>query len=148
MLEKAQTILDTISKLYENEKQVELEKQEKGEFFNVFKTIRLRTEEVRLHSAFIAELLNPKGSHGLSYHFLQAFLEIIHLPKNYIDYHRCSQNIVERVIGRVTTDTEGGRIDIIIEDGNHAEEVRGVVDRRLVDEDEVLVVGAATHEQA
>ncbi len=119
MLEKAQTILDTISKLYENEKQVELEKQEKGEFFNVFNTIGLRTEEVRLHSAFIAELLNPKGSHGLSYHFLQAFLEIIDLPNDYIDYHRCSQNIVERVIGPVT-DTEGGRIDIIIEDGHHA----------------------------
>lgn len=120
MMEKAQTILATISKLYDNEKQVEVERREKGEFFNVFNTIGLRTEEVRLHSAFIAELLNPKGSHGLSYHFLQAFLEIINLPKNYIDYHRCSQNIVERVIGRVTTDTEGGRIDIIIEDGNHA----------------------------
>jgi len=120
MMKKAQTILATISKLYDNEKQVEVERREKGEFFNVFNTIGLRTEEVRLHSAFIAELLNPKGSHGLSYHFLQAFLEIIDLPKNYIDYHRCSQNIVERVIGRVTADTEGGRIDIIIEDGNHA----------------------------
>ena len=98
---------------------MELEKQEKGESFNVFNTIGLRTEEVRLHSAFIAELLNPKGSHGLSYHFLQAFLEIIDLPNNYIDYHRCSQNITERVIGPVT-DKEGGRIDIIIEDGNHA----------------------------
>ena len=119
MLEKARTILATISKLYENEKQVELERREKGEFFNVFNTIGLRTEEVRLHSAFIAELLNPKGSHGLSYHFLQAFLEIIDLPNNYINYHKCSQNIVERVIGPVT-DMEGGRIDIIIEDGNHA----------------------------
>ncbi len=119
MMEKTQTILATISKLYENEKQVELEKQEKGEFFNVFNTIGLRTEEVRLHSAFIAELMNPKGSHGLSYRFLQAFLEVIDLPNDYIDYHRCSQNIVERVIGPVT-DKEGGRIDIIIEDGNHA----------------------------
>ena len=119
MMEKTQTILATISKLYENQKQVELEKQEKGEFFNVFNTIGLRTEEVRLHSAFIAELLNPKGSHGLSYRFLQAFLKIIDLPNDYIDYHRCSQNIVERVIGPVT-DKEGGRIDIIIEDGNHA----------------------------
>ncbi len=119
MMEKTQTILATISKLYENEKQVELEKQEKGEFFNVFNTIGLRAEEVRLHSAFIAELMNPKGSHGLSYRFLQAFLEVIDLPNDYIDYHRCSQNIVERVIGPVT-DKEGGRIDIIIEDGNHA----------------------------
>ena len=34
-----------------------------------------------------------------------------------------------------------------IEDGDHAEEVRGVVYGSLVDEDEVLVVGAAAHEQ-
>ena len=34
-----------------------------------------------------------------------------------------------------------------VEDGDHAEEVRGVVDGSLVDEDEVLVVGAAAHEQ-
>ena len=35
-----------------------------------------------------------------------------------------------------------------VEDGDHAEEVRGIVDGSLVDEDEVLVVGAATHEQS
>ena len=35
-----------------------------------------------------------------------------------------------------------------IEDGDHAEEVRRVVDGSLVDEDEVLVVGAAAHEQS
>ena len=61
MMEKAQTILATISKLYDNEKQVELERREKGEFFNVFNTIGLRTEEVRLHSAFIAELLTYRS---------------------------------------------------------------------------------------
>ena len=35
-----------------------------------------------------------------------------------------------------------------IEDGDHAEEVRRVINRCLVDEDEVLVVGAAAHEQS
>lgn len=35
-----------------------------GENFNVFKTLQLETNEVRLHSAILTEFLNPKGSHG------------------------------------------------------------------------------------
>ena len=77
----------------------------------------MRCEEVRLHSAFIAELLNPNGSHGLSNSFLQAFLERFGLPSNYVK--EAKSKITERNIGRKTK-TEGGRIDIIIEDGNHA----------------------------
>ena len=34
-----------------------------GENFNIFEVLGLTTNEVRTHSAFIAELLNPKGSH-------------------------------------------------------------------------------------
>ena len=95
-------MLKSISKLYEQEKKVEERKRTEGDFFNVFNIIGLRTEEVRLHSAFIADLLNPQGSHGLSYRFLQAFLEIIETSDGYINYCRCEQNdIVERVIGPV-----------------------------------------------
>lgn len=121
-METITIMLEAISKLYEQQKKVEEKKREEGECFNVFNTIGLRTEEVRLHSAFIAELLNPNGSHGFSHRFLQAFLELIETSDDYIDYRRCEQyNIVERVIGPVNDKgTEGGRIDIIIEDGNHA----------------------------
>ena len=120
-METTSKILESISKLYEQEKHVEKRKRKEGDFFNVFNTIGLRTDEVRLHSAFIAELLNPKGSHGLSHLFLQAFLEVIGLPNRYIDYRRCPRGaITERSIGRLLANTEGGRIDIIIEDGNHA----------------------------
>lgn len=121
-METITIMLEAISKLYEQQKKVKEKKREEGECFNVFNTIGLRTEEVRLHSAFIAELLNPDGSHGLSHRFLQAFLELIETSDDYIDYRRCEQNnIVERVIGPVNDmGTEGGRIDIIIEDGNHA----------------------------
>ena len=118
-MEKTISMLNAVSKLYNREKQVELRKRKEGEYFNIFNTLGLRTEEVRLHSAFIAELLNPKGSHGLEHRFLQAFLETIGVSVDYLDFHRCSENMVERVIGPVT-DTEGGRIDIIIEDGSHA----------------------------
>lgn len=119
-METITTMLEAISKLYEQQKKVEEKKREEGEFFNVFNTIGLRTEEVRLHSAFIAELLNPKGSHGLSHRFLQAFLEVIGVQDDYFDYRCCPHGIItERWIGPMT-EIEGGRIDIIIEDGKHA----------------------------
>ena len=46
-----------------------------GENFNVFRVLKLETREVRTHSAFLAELLNPKGSHGLQDAFLRLFIQ-------------------------------------------------------------------------
>ena len=114
-----QNLLSEVAKYYAESKRKENERWERGESFNIFNTIGLRTEEVRLHSAFIGELLNPRGSHGASSLFLKAFLEVMGIEDGYLDYEDCSPNILERVIGTVTA-TEGGRIDIIIEDGEHA----------------------------
>lgn len=114
-----QNLLSEVAKLYAESKRKENERWERGESFNIFNTIGLWSEEVRLHSAFIGELLNPTGSHGASFLFLKAFLEVMGIEEGYLDYESCSPNILERVIGTVT-ETDGGRIDIIIEDGNHA----------------------------
>lgn len=114
-----QNLLSEVAKYYAESKRKENERWERGESFNIFNTIGLRSEEVRLHSAFIGELLNPRGSHGASSLFLKAFLEVMGIEDGYLDYEDCSPNILERVIGTVTA-TEGGRIDIIIEDGEHA----------------------------
>ena len=113
------SLLSEVAKLYAESQKKEKERWESGDTFNIFNTLGLKTEEVRLHSAFLGELLNPKGSHGASYVFLKAFLEVLGIEEGYIDYDACSLNILERVIGTVT-ETEGGRIDIIIEDGTHA----------------------------
>lgn len=114
---RIESLLSEIINLYKLAEKDKQERIKQGEFFNVFNTIGLRTEEVRLHSAFIAELLNPQGSHGLSNLFLQAFLRKMELPCDYVT--EAKGIIKERYIGRKTK-TEGGRIDIIIEDGNHA----------------------------
>lgn len=114
---RIESLLSEITNLYKLAEKDKLERIKQGDFFNVFNTIGLRTEEVRLHSAFIAELLNPQGSHGLSNLFLQAFLKQMELPCDYVT--EAKGIIKERYIGRKTK-TEGGRIDIIIEDGNHA----------------------------
>jgi len=49
--------------------------------FNIFTIIREGTEEVGLHSAFIGELLNPKGLHQMGSTFLELFLNEV-LPEN------------------------------------------------------------------
>lgn len=88
-----------------------------GKRFNVFSALNMCSDEVRLHSRLLATLLNPKASHGLGNEFLKSFLTALQLPENYITY--CKEQIVERPIGEVT-ETTGGRIDIILEDREHA----------------------------
>lgn len=83
-----------------------------GDNFNVFRVIELTSDEVRLHSKFLAELLNPKGSHGQGSKFLDLFIQQFDI-KN-VD-SETSKVDVEKYIGNKTKDT-GGRIDILIED--------------------------------
>ena len=59
----------SINKKYENIAEIT------GENFNVFRILGLSSSEVRTHSAFIAELLNPKGSHNQKQIFLKLFCE-------------------------------------------------------------------------
>jgi len=44
-----------------------------GAYFNVFDILDRATDEVKGHSAFIAEMLNPEGSHGQGDLFLKLF---------------------------------------------------------------------------
>lgn len=93
--------------------------EQNGENFNVFTLLKVEKDEVKTHSMFIAELLNPKGCHGQKELFLMLFLSVL---KN-----RCGLEIdidvssifivIEKYIGRTNENkTEGGRIDIIISD--------------------------------
>lgn len=72
-----QNLLSEVTKFHTESKSKENERWERGESFNIFNTLGLKSEEVRLHSAFIGELLNPNGSHGASSLFLKAFLQVI-----------------------------------------------------------------------
>ncbi|NHB69164.1 PDDEXK-like family protein [Perlabentimonas gracilis] len=99
----------TISKKYEEIAKIT------GENFNVFKILRLTTNEVRTHSAFIAELLDPKGCHDQGDVFLRLFVVKLKLAE--IDYTSAKVEI-EKYIGTVSENyDEGGRIDIIVTDG-------------------------------
>lgn len=118
-IENIKTLLSKINPIYAKAKQADEEKRKRGEYSNVFNTLGLWSEEVRLHSSFLAELLNPNGNHGMGNAFLCQFLQLIKEQPDYIQSDKVNQEIVERYIGQ-KTDNEGGRLDIIIEDGNHA----------------------------
>jgi hypothetical protein len=48
-----------------------------GENFNIFKILRMERREVKTHSNFIYELLNPNGLHGQGDIFLKSFAELV-----------------------------------------------------------------------
>ena len=87
--------------------------------YNIFKILNLQTDEVNLHSLFLAELMNPKGSHNKGNIFLKEFLISISTElKDIIDLDTINVT-VEKFIGPISKDkTTGGRIDILIEDKN------------------------------
>lgn len=91
------------------------EERKRGEWFNVFNVLGVSTDEVRTHSAFIAELLNPQGSHGCGDEFLKAFIEVIPGLNGFDIETIKAKTQVELSIGQIDKDyTEGGRLDIIV----------------------------------
>jgi PD-(D/E)XK nuclease superfamily len=48
--------------------------------FNIFRVLSIERREVKLHSRFLAELLDPCGSHSQQDHFLNLFFEVAGLP--------------------------------------------------------------------
>jgi hypothetical protein len=83
-----------------------------GERFNVFSILNLERREVLTHSRFLAEILNPKATHGLGSFPLQKFFEILKIRDFPFENARVE---CEAYIGPINDEkTEGGRIDILI----------------------------------
>lgn len=101
------TIKNLLEKISDELKKTEINKQFNSENFNIFEILGVSHLEVSTHSAFIANLLNPKGSHYQNSKFLKDFLKFIKVKCFNFD----NANIeVEKYVG---TD---GRIDIFITD--------------------------------
>jgi hypothetical protein len=102
----------------------------KGEHFNIFSVLDIEKRENKTHSAFLAELLNPKGSHYQEEKFLRLFLQIIgkELPREG-DVESLIAKFINTRTTFVTTEfsigkrddkkKEGGRLDILISNGTH-----------------------------
>ena len=120
-MEIIQNLLKEISHIVSNEKTQQEERRKRGENFNIFKVLGLSTSEVRLHSAFLAELLNPNGSHGMGDSFLKSFLGTVIPDFESVFETTSSEVIVEYVIDNISMPDEehGGRIDILIRNNSH-----------------------------
>jgi hypothetical protein len=122
-------LLAEMSKVHLQEKQKRLDFKMQGKYFNIFDVLQLSRNEVRLHSAFIAELLNPSGSHGLGDKFLKAFVETVFGNRDqkfsgndFIKRFDTKSAMVktEHSIGSINEKgDEGGRIDLFIKDKNN-----------------------------
>lgn len=99
--------------------------------FNVFEILGVGTREVRLHSNFLAELLNPKGAHMQGNIFLKTFLQEV---LKWEDFD------IEKVIvakecgtGYINGDySEGGNIDFLI--SNNSQGI--IIENKIYAEDQ------------
>lgn len=110
-------LFDKVAKIAISKNERELAAQKRGEKFNIFELLGLQSDETRLHSTLLAELLNPSGKHGLGDEPLKLFLQYI--CQNRLPNLDTNNVIVEKehFIANLTTDYKtGGRIDILIYD--------------------------------
>ncbi len=106
MSDKIEKIEELLNKVSENID----DKQQTAEDFNIFEILGVAHLEVSTHSAFIANLLNPKGSHSQGTKFLKEFLNFIGVEDFKLD---SAEVEVEKHIGKL------GRIDIFITDNKN-----------------------------
>jgi hypothetical protein len=110
----------------------------KGEHFNLFSVLNIETKENKTHSAFLTELLNPKGSHRKGALFLDLFLQVVKLEvldeKVNKEKFPAKEFITDKVYvkaehsvgainlcdkkGEDKANASGGRIDIFLKDKN------------------------------
>jgi hypothetical protein len=58
------------------QRRVRERKRRKANQFNIFRLLGVERDEVKTHSALIADLLNPRGTHGQGAVFLEIFLAL------------------------------------------------------------------------
>ena len=94
------------------------ERNRKGENYNLFSILSIERYELK-HSALIANLLDPKGSHGCGDAFLRAFFEIALKGTAYpFENSTPLDSRTEHYTGPIAGDT-GGRIDILVESSHY-----------------------------
>jgi hypothetical protein len=99
-----------------------------GEHYNVFDILGVRNDELS-HSSILTNLLNAKGRHGQKDLFLKLFIETV---KNAFENSELKMQLLnnfntgnskaekEKFAGKVNYEAEqGGRIDIVINDGKN-----------------------------
>lgn len=112
-----QQFFQKVEKICTHEQALQKERYHKGENYNLFSILRIEGSELK-HSALIANLLDPKGSHGCGDAFLRAFFEIA--LKDAYPFEECTlpHSYTEYYTGPIAGDT-GGRIDILVKSSHY-----------------------------
>ena len=101
-----------------HEQELQEERHRKGENYNLFSILNIERYELK-HSALIANLLDPKGSHGCGDAFLRAFFEIALKGTAYpFESSTPLDSRTEHYTGPIAGDT-GGRIDILVKSSHY-----------------------------
>jgi hypothetical protein len=108
-------LLCNTKRVIDHHKQEEISK---GETFNVFSILKMERKENGTHSAFLAELLNPQGTHLKGNQFLILFLNSIKISTT-VDINSAKVKVEHSIGGRDDVLKKGGRIDIFIYDKHH-----------------------------
>ncbi|EAQ48430.1 PDDEXK-like family protein [Leeuwenhoekiella blandensis] len=100
-------------------------KKDSGEDFNIFSITKIERYENNTHSAMLAELLNPKGSHHQGEVFLKAFLKILLAKVGFDEIEveaelpKLLSNVrIHKELNLGLRDDEqetGGRVDLVID---------------------------------
>ena len=107
-----ESLLKSTETLVKHQREIDLLK---GESFNIFSVLKMESKENSTHSAFLGELLNPKGSHFLGTKFLELFLNQFGLT-DHINIPTAEVKLEKSVGARNNRDKTGGRVDIYIWD--------------------------------
>lgn len=114
-MDKLEKLLSQVRVYVNEDKQRRAEAFRRGECYNVFNVLGVDNMELS-HSAFLAALLDPDGSHGMQDAFLKAFIDTIAHGGTRPELDTAHAKVyTEYNIGNIT-ETTGGRIDILITD--------------------------------
>ena len=117
-LDIIQRFFQEVENICTHEQALQEERHRKGENYNLFRILSIERYELK-HSALIANLLDPKGSHGCGDAFLRAFFEIA-LKERAYPFEDCTlpHSYTEYYTGPIVGDT-GGRIDILVKSSRY-----------------------------
>lgn len=119
-----------VENIWTREQALQEERHRKGENYNLFSILNIERYELK-HSALIANLLDPKGSHGCGDAFLRAFFEIA-LKERAYPFEDCTHlhSYTEYYTGPIAGDT-GGRIDILVESKSKSSHYGLIIENKI-----------------
>jgi hypothetical protein len=124
-----------LSGYYSLRKVITVFNQKEAFNYNIFEILNIKTAEVKTHTPFLKNLLNPNGSHGQSDLFLNSFIQNF-IPQNKRDFFMLSD--IDDYLIEQEKPILKGRIDIYIQSLNPKNKFGIIIENKLHAEDQKL----------